>query len=211
MKRLETFPLLISSLLFLAGCSTPQYRFIPAGLPAEKVTKPLGEAVYSEPSQTPTGSVRVMSMGVVDFKPGKDAKKQTMLHVRMALSNKNAQEWVLDTAEQMVSYPDKPQVKPSYANSSNENLPKVVVKPQELRIVDLYYDLPTKEKSAKEIPQFDFHWKLMAGAKLVSESTLFDRVQVPEGRYYSPYDPYPYPGWGPNWWGGVGVGFHERF
>ncbi|MDR3608135.1 MAG: hypothetical protein P4M08_12235 [Oligoflexia bacterium] len=201
----------------LAGCSSPPYRYVPSDHQTTDLSKRRGEAIYSEPANAPTGTVKVMSMGIVDIKPKQDGKKTPALHLRMSIANQSVnQKWTLDVQEQSVSFPNQGQVWPQFANSDSTSIPILDINPGELRTLDLYFSLPETEKNEAGLAEFNFHWKLQSGDRTITETTPFDRVPVPEYAatdypYYWPYEPYPYAlGWGPVWWSGGVVIVHRR-
>jgi hypothetical protein len=193
----------------LTGCASEEYRYIPAER-TDQSGRHLSEAVYAEPSGAAKGRVRVVSMGVVDVKPSSlaGAKEFPALHLRLAVTNLNDRaEWKVNPRDQFVAFPNQAQVRALPTNAVQGGNAVLNVRPGELRTVDLYFPLPVSQESAKDIPEFDFHWQLQAGNQPVRETTLFDRVAAPPSPVVVyPYDPYPYPlSWGPAWWWGGSV------
>lgn len=145
-----------------------------------------------------------MSAGIVKLKPNGGGEKIAALHLRMVLSNQeSAVPWTVDPQAQSVSFPNAgAQVAPVFVQSDSSTAPNLVVDRGEIRTLDLYFQLPAKEK-AGDIPEFDFHWQVNAGARLAQETTSFDRVEIQTyavGPYLYPYAyPYAYPGYYPGY------------
>ena len=191
---------------FLWGCASEEFRYIPATHQAPDGRRIHGEAIYLEPGGHPDGNVRVVSMGIVDVKNKTTSKSFPALHMRMSVSNNSKKDiWRIEAEDQRVSFPNKGQTSPVFVNSEVITVPRIEVKPGELRSLDLYYPLPSAEQSEKDLPEFDFRWRLAAGDQLIEENTPFDRTPIPERPMivypYAPYPPYAL-GWGPVWWGG---------
>lgn len=189
----------------LASCATEQYQYVPAERPVNNDRR-TNQAIYAEPANSPTGSVRVSSMGVVDIKPPDSPNTVPALHVKVAVSNEHEHgDWVFNAQDQFVALPNQTEVRPLMAKSDTSNSQTIVVQPGQLRSIELFFPLQGLDKSAKTLPEFDFHWQLRAGEQLVKQTTLFDRITIPDApAVIYPYGPYPYAmGWGPVGWGGV--------
>jgi hypothetical protein len=194
-----------------SSCSSAEYRYEPTEHQASQNGLGKDEALYQEPTNQPDGKVKIVSMGVVDIRSKKDSNTFPAIHLRMAVTNDSRDDqWTLNSLDQFVSFPNAGEAKAIPMNSDSGTL--VAVQPGGLKTLDFYFPLPDNERSIGNIPQFDFHWRLQAGASPVQETTSFDRVQVEE-RYasaypygYGYYDPWfypgPYYGWGPGWRGG---------
>lgn len=183
----------------LAGCATEEFRYVPTEHQAP-IAQRKDEAVYSAPADSPTATIRIVSMGISDLKDPLDSTSAKTLHLRMSVSNKrDAGNWVFNSQDQSVSFPDQPLVPPMTVKSGTQETPQFTIKPEELRSIDLYFPLPKEVASAQDLPEFDFHWQLKSGTQIIHETTLFDRVRSPE----SP-PPYSYAyGWGSPWnWDG---------
>ena len=201
-----------SSLCVLSGCASKEFKYVPAEA-SVALGKEKSEAIYAVPPRTPSGKIRIYSLGIADLKPEQDSKPLRVLHVRMAISNQSNQRinevWSLNTEDQSVAFPNVPTVKPLFVNSDFQKHPVLEVQPRELRTVDLYFPLPLAAQSADDIREFDFHWMVKVGSQLVNETTAFNRIQIPPSPpVLYPYQPYPYGygmGWGPVWWRGTGI------
>ncbi|MGZ3711048.1 MAG: hypothetical protein ACXVBE_04795 [Bdellovibrionota bacterium] len=218
--------LLLFAALNLAACSSQQYQYV-ADLASSGQAEPSraeghSEVSYSIPSGSQSGKVQVLSMGVVEVEPKHDAKRVHSIHLRLTVSNHSPQKWLVDSEEQKVSYPTGGRVPPSFVNSDSA-LPKLEIPPGELRLVDLYFALPTGMSTARDLTSFNFHWQVQDtnGNAVAEQTTLFNRRPIPElPVIVAPYSPYLYsPGWGPVWWGGgffyepgtrPGPSFHYR-
>lgn len=199
----------IAGFATLAGCSSPDYRYLPAEHQTSEYGRGRLEATYSEPANAPGGKVRIVSLGVVDVKPKQESKTFSALHLQMSITNQSTvDQWTFNTQDQFVSFPNDGQAKPLMMDPSASHV--LVVGPGELKTFDYYFPLPSEKMSAENLPQFDFHWQLEAGANHVQETTSFDRIEIHNqyaSAYYGPYyDPWFYPGpywgWGSGWRGG---------
>jgi hypothetical protein len=211
--------LIITGFLALSGCSSAEYLYQPEEHQSSQFGTGKNEAVYSEPTNQPKGKVRVASMGLVDIKSKQDSKKFSALRLRISITNQSTSEsWTFNTRDQSVSFPNDGQAKPLMMDPSESSV--VTVGPGELKTLDYYFPLPNEKMSADNLPQFDFHWQLEAGANHVQETTSFNRIEIQEryaSAYYGPtypyyYDPWFYPGpyWGPGWHGGGFVVIRRR-
>jgi hypothetical protein len=142
-------------------------------------------------------------MGLVDLRPKGKETRIPSLHIRVTIANTSEPTpWTFNTKEQTLLFPNYPASTPLYANSDAPGLPELEIKSGELRAVDLFFPLPTKAGSEKEIPEFDFKWLIHSGAVALSETAAFERVPI-DNSYpvIYPYEPYPI-GYGPMWWDG---------
>jgi hypothetical protein len=184
-----------------AGCASENYHYVPADHRASTSR----EAIYNEPPDSPTGTMRVQFAGIGDYQAQKDAPKIKALHLKLIASNHaTSGNWNLNGSDAFVSFPDGSRT-PLLAATP----PTLEVAPGGLLGMDLYFALPDKMKSADEIPQFDFHWQAVAVNHQVSETTAFDRIRIP--RYYAtsaPYwDSWGYYPYGPSYEVGMGYGW----
>jgi hypothetical protein len=186
----------------LTSCASQQYRYVPANKQPDYV-RTHGEAFYKVPPEKPMGSVRVRSMGIVKIQPKEDTAEVPCLHIRMSISNQTAsQPWTINAQDQHVSFPNEKPTPPVFVNSDSQGLPELQITPKQLRVIDLFFQLPKTQESAKDLPEFDFGWRIMAGPQEIKDTTPFDRIPVPDNPVVLyPYAP-PYPlGWGSYWWG----------
>ena len=198
-------PLIAAALLgaCITGCSSARFRYVPAQHQAPGRQKTL--AIYPDPAGPQSGVVRVSSLGIVTLRPKSDSKDFPALHVRLSVSNQTQQSWLLNSEDQRVSFPNHGQTQPVFVNSDTEGLPHLKIGPGELRTLDLYFPLPQAVSEAKDLPEFDFYWSFVAGAKQVAQMTPFERQPIPERPpVVYPYLPGPYLsfGWGRRWWYG---------
>lgn len=188
-------------LALLFGCSTPNYRYIPAQNAALGAFKN-SEAIYAEPPNAPTGLVRVSSQGLVDLRP-----KAKTLHVRVTITNTtNLILWKINPSEQRITFPNIESVQPISVTSDAEGPLITEIKPRETRNFDLYFPIPDAAKSADQILAFDFQWQADAGDTPVQETTPFDRIRLPEERNAYAYTTM---GWGPIWYTGPLVHYSQ--
>jgi len=195
----------------LGGCASQQYQYIP--VEHARDVQENGRITYSVPPGKPEGKVTVSSMGVIDLEPSHASKQIPTIHLRMVISNQSAgQVWNFNTQDQVVSFPNDGEVLPTFVNSDLKSIPSLRINKGELRVLDLYFQLPANQKSAEDIPAFTLRWKIQTGEMVTQETALFNRIPVPPRPVVVyPYDPYPYaPGWGPVWWGGVGYSYNYR-
>jgi hypothetical protein len=173
--------LVVIGCAMMAACASTEYRYLPA---EHLAPDGKGQAVYVEPPGMPSGKMRILSWGIVDIKPQDDQKTFPALHLRISISNQSKdQEWAVNAQDQSVSFPNQGQSRPIVAYSEKTSTSSLVVKPGELRWVDLYFPLPKGAESAKDLSQFDFHWQIYAGNQLIRDTTLFDRAEIPEYYY----------------------------
>lgn len=200
----------LAALALLSSCASEQYTYLPAGLSGKTTDRAKkGKAYYEVPPGAPTGTVRIRSGGVVKLKPTGGGSRIPALHVRMAIVNQSSQApWSVDPHAQTVSFPnDGSNIAPVFVQPQSPATPELIVNQGDIRTLDLYFALPDGEKSAKELPEFNFQWRVQAGTQLVQETTSFDRVAIPPAYDYGPYPYYPYDmGWGPDWGWGMGWG-----
>jgi hypothetical protein len=200
--------LLVLGSLGLASCATEEFKYVPSEQQATR-SRVKDEAIYNVPEDSPDTSVRVESSGIEEIKVGgPGAKEQRTLHLKLAVSNKrHPGPWTLNTRELSVSFPNAEPVPPILTQPGTAFENSVAVAPGELKTLDLFFPLPGSAQSSKDLPEFDFHWKLRSGKEVVQHTTLFDRVIKPEYAvvtYPSAFYPY-YFGVGPVWYGGVGA------
>lgn len=216
MSRLEKLHVLMI-LLLLCACASQRYRYVPASVVDNHIERPQkGKAYYKIPSDSPTGSVRMVSGGIVKLRSLESGTTFPVLHLRMLLSNESSRApWTVDAQAQTVVFPNSSSQSPLFAQSESTTSSTLTVNLNEMKVLDLYFSLPDSRKSAKEIPEFDFHWQVQAGSQLVKETTAFERVGVSSysysdrAFYYSPYDspynpyysysPYDYPPYSGFW------------
>jgi len=123
----------------------------------------------------------------------------------MALSNQGPIAWQLHIPDQTVAFPNHAEPsKPIYANSDTLLTEDIAIPGTSLRTIDLYYELPKGWHEAKDLPEFDFHWKIHQGAETGERSLSFARLEIPEyvdNSYPYAYGPYVGLGYGSWWWG----------
>ena len=194
-----------------AGCATARFTYLPAGVAGKYANEgQRGRAYYAVPPEAPEGSVRTMYVGIVKLKADGGGPEIPAIAVRMIISNQNgSMPWSVKTRDQTISIPDVDgPLAPTFVESNSEISDLLKVKPGEIRMLNLYYQLPPSASSADEISDFDFHWQVQTTKQLVKETTSFDRIPLPS--YYSYYS-YPYYSWSYPFWPaypfGYGFGF----
>lgn len=211
------------SCLFAVACSSQDYRYVPSERQATGIDGKGLDAVYYEPAQAPSGTVRVLSMGVVDVRQNEDAGTFPALHLRMSIANQSEKNiWKLNSGDQLILLPNESALSPTFVNSDSNSMPTLEIKPGEVKTLDFYYRLDGKA-SEKNLSEFNFSWKIFTANSPILETTHFSRVTVPprtvvvypdtHGPYAYPLPQYPYSyplGWGPAWWGGGGVTVSSR-
>ena len=155
---------------------------------------------YAIPPEAPRGSVQLVTLGFADIQPqgAKDKSSVRAIHMRMVVANNSQAVWTVDTREQMLSLPQRGSSRPAYAAYDEGQGPLVVVQPSGKRTIDLFYPLPANMDDAEELPAFDTVWKVETDARVVTERTPFERLEVVpqyvyEDYYWGPgyyYDPY---------------------
>jgi hypothetical protein len=191
----------VLGLTLFSACASEEYRY----LASEQDSA--GEAVYAVPPGSATGKVKISSRGIVELEAQQGGKRIKALHLRMAVSNQSETElWKINAQEQVVSFPNQSATQPLVVKADARKLPNLEAHPGELRTLDLYYPLPEGEKSADQLPEFSFRWKVQAGERTSQGSALFNRVEIPD--YPTVMYPYRYPfalSSGPVWWSGMGL------
>jgi hypothetical protein len=205
---------------FLVAACAHDYTY----QPAEHATGNIGGHVaadYQIPPAAPQGDVRLASFGLSQLGPAAGSGDgKPALHLRMVVSNNDAQPWTVDTREQKLDIANGGSTGPAFATTreGNEGLPLITIAAGSKRVIDLFFPLPPDQQSADAIPDFDAIWNVHAGAQDVVERTPFDRLRIepaygptvaPEYGYYGEwggpfwYDPtYPW-GYPRPWIGGA--------
>jgi len=215
----------IAPAVFLVTACAHDYAY----QPAEHATGSIGGHVaadYQIPPAAPQGDVRLASFGLAELRPANGSGDgRPALHLRMVVSNNDAQPWTVDTREQKLDVQSTGSIPPAFSTTheGNAGLPVVTVGPGSKRIIDLFFPLPPDQQSASAIPEFDAIWNVHAGSQDVVERTPFDRLQIepaygptiaPEYGYYGDwagpfwYDP-AYPWSFPRPWFGGAVMFRS--
>ena len=206
--------------VFLVAACAHDYTY----QPAEHATGNIGGHVaadYQIPPAAPQGDVRLASFGLSELGPATGSGDgRPALHLRMVVSNNDAQPWTVDTREQKLDIANAGAIAPAFATTreGNAGLPLITVAAGSKRVIDLFFPLPPNQQSADSIPDFDAIWNVHAGAQDVVERTPFDRLRIepaygptvePEYGYYGEwggpfwYDPtYPW-GYPRPWLGGA--------
>lgn len=178
--------------LALGACASPGFNYLP-----ETASGTANTASYDEPPANPQGHVRLRSAGIVDLRAKGGHTRIPALHIRMTVENTNAPtKWSVDTREQTVSFAGHGDIRPTYANSNADGMPQIQIEPGATRAIDLYFALPDRSASAKNLPEFDMRWKVAS----FSGDTQFVRVSTaPPAVAPAPVEPYPV-GYGPYWY-----------
>lgn len=178
-------------LIFLADCGTPEYRYVPVSNQIGPGSR-MSEAVYSIPFHSPQGTIRISSTGIVDMKSKeKDAPSLPVLHLHMTVSHQNgAPDWSVFAPNQLIVFPDQGKIAPTFISSNSKTLPTVQIPTGDTRVIDFYYQLPPMDKSAQDISEFEFRWKIQTPSGLIAGSAPFDRIPIPVNRtVVYPYGP----------------------
>ena len=118
------------SCLFVVACSSQNYRYVPSDRQATGIDGKGLDAVYYEPAQAPSGTVRVLSMGVVDVKQGENATPFPALHLRMSVTNQSENAiWKLNSGDQLILLPNESALSPTFVNSDSKSIPTLKIKP----------------------------------------------------------------------------------
>ena len=180
------------TLLAASGCATYS-SFVPVGPGTTG-----GPAVrYAVPPESPQGEVYVTSFGFTELDPG-TGQPGSMLHVRLAVSNRSASPWVIDGRQQALVASGYPRLTPAFANSDAGTGPMYVVPPGRDNVFDFYYTV------APPLGGFAIDWSVEASGRMVAERTPFLRVEEPSAAYTA-YPPYVAIGlgFGVGWWYGA--------
>jgi hypothetical protein len=182
----------------LSACSE-EYVYRPA-VNASATVGGRVAAYYEIPPESPRGSVRLASAGYADLGP-KGGKPVRAVHLRLVVSNNDSTAWSVDAREQRIDIPGHGSSRPAYVGTKAVAPPLVNIPPGEKRVIDMFYPLPEGLKEASQIPEFDALWSVETPARVVTERTPFDRLEVQPAYAYDPgwgwgwYDPlYPYGG-----------------
>ena len=189
--RLKILLTAVSISTLSGACAYQQYRYVPTEHAATLSTDHT-EAVYQEPAEKPSGSMRVQYAGIEDLVSGTDQSKVPALHLRLVASNSaESGNWNLSSRDTFVSFPDGVRAEAVISKPAS-----LSVGPGELRGMDLYFTLPEKLNSSGKLPEFDFHWQVQAINQNIAETTGFDRVKDPDVyAYREGYEIKPGDGW----------------
>lgn len=181
--------------LGLGACASDSYRYIPA----THQSTTYKDAIYSIPSDNPSGTVRVQFVGIEDLQPKGGQQKVKAMHLKLLASNQSkVGNWQINPLGTFISFSNGTTAAPLETTPDN-----LIVQPGQLSGMDFYFALPPGLDGAKDVPAFDFHWTVMAVDQNVAQTTPFDRIEL--STQYAAYDPYwdgpYYPGFS------VGTGF----
>lgn len=180
-----------------AGCAAPQYTY----LPAEQATATVAGKVaarYALPPESPRGTARITSPGIVDMRSRTGQTIRTV-QIRMVIANNNDQgPWVLDTREQFLAIPGQGESRPAFVNTNENKAPVIEIAPGQEQTIDFYYPLPRGMQKASKVPDFSFAWIVHTPERDVAERTPFDRYRI-ETEYQSERAEMT-PGFGPYWY-----------
>lgn len=126
----------------------------------------------SDPSQ---GEVRIQAIGVTTIQKQGHREKLPALHMRMTIHNAQAPEpWHLDSRNQIISFTDDGELRPSFVHSSiPTELPLVQIAKGITQVIDLYYILPEGRATLQRVPGFTWRWQVQLGNELMTRATAF--------------------------------------
>lgn len=191
--------------MLLGGCATSAYVY----RPAEEATATIDgytAARYAIPPEAPQGDVRVASFGVMDIRqPGRD-EDIAALHVRLIVANDGGTTtWRMDTRKVRAELRGAGDAGVPLVSTRAAGLPFVEIPPGQERTIDLFYPLPASLEDEEDIPAFDLRWSVRTDARVVTERTPFERIEIDRhpptyvvmgAGWYGPYwwyDPWYYP------------------
>jgi len=121
----------IAPAVFLVTACAHDYAY----QPAEHATGSIGGHVaadYQIPPAAPQGDVRLASFGLAELRPANGSGDgRPALHLRMVVSNNDAQPWTIDTREQKLDVQSTGSIPPAFSTTheGNAGLPVVTVGP----------------------------------------------------------------------------------
>src|SRR5207248_4167095 len=105
---------ILPALVVLAGCAH-EYTY----QPTEHATGSIGGHVaadYEIPPAAPQGVVRLASFGLAELRPANGSGDgRPALHLRMVVSNNDAQPWTIDTREQKLDVQSTGSIPPAFS------------------------------------------------------------------------------------------------
>jgi hypothetical protein len=159
--------------LAMCACGT-RYAYAPVTTTsAEVVGNPAAD--YPFPPEAPRGDVRLATLGLVDVGDSK------AIRLRMILTNRGSEPWLLDKSEQQLavvaSEDGKKRTEIVHALTQVAGA-RVEVPPQQTETVDLFFPLPRDASDPSEVPAFDAIWTVRVGARAIATRTPFERWTV---------------------------------
>lgn len=115
------------------------------------------------PAQQPRGEILLASFGVTPIELTKGARPMPFLHVRMAVSNQDGRgPWLIDVRDQMLELRGAGRSRPALINTAGRaaSPPELGIDAHGMRVVDLFYALPSAQDVARDVPDFGFHMRL---------------------------------------------------
>lgn len=159
-------------------------------------------AVYAIPPDAPRGELKAISYGVVEVS-AQDGTGDVLraIHLRAVVTNGSDKAWTFDAREQRLEVDAHGPSAPAFVSADAGDAPPIVtIAPGKLRVVDLFFVLPTDLQAAAELPGFDADWSVNTGGGVVAERTPFERLSLEPLREYAVYDYGPAYFWGPPYW-----------
>lgn len=184
-------PLGIAAVALLCGCAPQQYAYVPvASVSTTSADTPTTAIAETTPTPAPAsvlpsssdGGVRLDSLGVakIPATAAADGSSVSAMHLRMTVTNRSADTWTVDGAEQRLEMGDDAKGRVAiYALSGGGGRATTIEVPSgNSRAMDLYYPLPDGMRAGRDLPRFDAVWTVQGAGALVSERTVFERIGV---------------------------------
>jgi hypothetical protein len=189
MSRVPSLLLLILGVFALctAACGTRRYAYAPVKTTsAEVVGRPAAE--YAFPPAPPQGRVKLATFGLA--RPTDESPPS--VHLRMELTNRTAEPWVIDKSEQKLELElgGRKVTIPAIAPSASAS--RVQVAPGGSATLDLFFPLPPGAQDAKALPAFAAIWTVQTGPRVVTTRTPFERFQTSIPMQNVPRPGHPY-------------------
>jgi hypothetical protein len=166
---------------------------------------------YPIPPQAPRGEAFVTSFGYTDI-DADTGLPGTLLHARLAVSNRSGVAWSVDGRTQSLQAPGRPPQGAAFLNTDASGGPVYVIPPAQARVFDLYFAMPPPLDQAPNLGSFVLDWNVDAGGEPVAGRTSFQRFEGSGGSYDS-YPPYVGIGlgFGVGWWYGPLFPYHRAY
>jgi len=165
------------------GCAPRNYTYVPVTTTSAEIA---GErsAVYAIPRLEPHGTVRVEAFGIAPLRHrGLDDTTMPCVRVMLVVTNQSDEAWIVDGDEQQLALGWSGRELVSATTAEVERAPRIAVPPRSMKWIDLYFPLPARVASAREVPAFDVLWTVRMGDRVITEQTPFARIAIaPEMR-----------------------------
>lgn len=169
------------------GCGPRRYAYAPVTITSAD-TSAGAAADYPFPPDLPQGNVRLATMGIAES----TAESPRSIHVRMVVTNRSREPWVVDKSEQRLAVADGHAATIVLANAPAAPSSRVDVLPGQTATIELFFPLPAGAHDAADVPAFDALWTVRPGARVFTIRTPFERFLASSPAQSVPAAGYPY-------------------